>query len=103
MDPRLALAAGSVLLASSLAAQTLAEFDFDSFTLSSPQPSFATVSDLQISNTWMYGGPSGDVWLCLTTDWNAVGGTVSFTVTPTGGVAIDYGTLAWDAVTGNSS
>ncbi|MCR9243959.1 MAG: hypothetical protein NXI31_02935 [bacterium] len=99
MNLRPFLVPTTALLSSVLSAQTIAEFSFDSDDLTSPQPAFATVSDLAISNSYMFGGPSSDRWLCLTTAWNNVGGTVSFTVTPNAGVAIDYGALTWQART----
>lgn len=97
----LVLAAAGSLLAASLSAQTIANYSFDDENLITPQPPFASVTDLSISNAFQFGGSSPDKWLCLTTAWNNTGGTVSFTVTPNAGVFIDYDELSWAAVTNN--
>ncbi len=93
----------SALLALPLSAQTIAEYSFDNPDLTSSQPAFATVSDLTVSNTFVFGGSNPDRWLCLTTAWNNGGGTLSFTVTPNPGIVLDYTELSWDAVTNNAS
>ena len=92
-----------LLATASLAQSPIADFDYDSDTLSTAQPSFATVSDLSVSNSYIWGGPSSNRWLCLTTDWNDVGGTLSFTVTPNAGESILYSSLVWSSDTNNTS
>jgi hypothetical protein len=87
----------------SLAQYPLACFEFDNNSVASSQPTIATVSDLDISNEFMFGGPAGESWLCLTTQWNASGGTISFTVTPNSGESIDYSAFEWSAVTTDPS
>lgn len=102
MQHKLTLAA-LCTLATSLSAQTIANFSFDNADLISSQPSFATVTDLHVSNSYMFGGGGSDLWLCLTTAWNHSGGTLSFTVTPNAGTSIDYDSLRWNAITANAS
>lgn len=99
-----ALLCGALLSPLSLAQSTpLAKFSFEGDSISSSQTPDAAISDLVISNNFMFGNGGSDRWLCLTTDWNDVGGNVSFTVTPNGGVALDLGLLTWRAVTNNPS
>ena len=94
------LLATAVLAVSSVAQSDIACFDFVGNSISSTQPSFASVSDLAVSNTFVFGG-GAQGWLCLTTDWTTSGGTITFTITPNAGEAIDYGQLSWSAVTNN--
>ena len=90
----------SVLLGSVAVAQTpIACYDYEAHTLESTQPAFASVSDLTISNSYVWGGSSGNRWLCLDTDWNDDGGTITFTVTPNAGEYIDYSNLLWSSDT----
>ncbi len=94
------LAAASLALVSP-AQQVLATFDFDDETLTAATSAAVTATDLSISNTFLYGGPSSDRWLCLTTDWNDVGGSISFTLTPNAGRIVDFSRLSWETVTGS--
>lgn len=92
----------SILLASAAIAQTpIACYDFDNNSVSSVQPAFASVSDLTISNDFVFGGTSSDAWLCLSTQWNNSGGTIRFLVTPNAGESIDFSSFEWSAVTNN--
>lgn len=87
------------LAAPALAQIQLARFTFDDDTLASAPASLAAVSELTLSRAHAFGGAPADRWLALTTDWNANGGTMAFTVTPTGG-AIRYAHLRWQTRVG---
>ena len=94
----------SVILASAAFTQNpIACYEFDADSVSSTQPSFASVSDLAISNDFMFGGSSSDAWLCLSTQWNNSGGTITWTVSPNAGESIAYDSLTWTSVTNNPS
>ncbi|MCA8943271.1 MAG: hypothetical protein KDB80_11980 [Planctomycetes bacterium] len=98
------LATSFVSLASLLAAQDpVACYDFDSDDVVANPSTSASASDLVISNDYMFGGPWGDGWLCLSTAWNNVGGSISWTVTPAPGNTLDFTRLSWRAVTQNAS
>ncbi|MFK7741519.1 MAG: hypothetical protein AB8H80_14470 [Planctomycetota bacterium] len=91
------------LTAPAVAQSPIACFEFDGASLASTGTPLASVSDLVISNPFMFGGPGGNSWLCLTTAWNGVGGTISFTVTPAANELLDFSSLEWQAVTNNAS
>ncbi len=97
------LFATALFASAALSQGPLACFEFENNSVSSPQPTTATVSDLSISNSFMFGGSVGNAWLCLTTQWNTTGGSISFTVTPNAGESINYTSLEWSAVTNNPS
>ena len=92
----------SLLACGAVAQAPIACFDFASQSISSTQPAFASVSDVSVSNNYVFGGGSAG-WLCLTTAWNNSGGTITFTVTPNAGESVDYSQLSWSAVTNNPS
>lgn len=91
------------LSSGSAVGQQVARFDFETDQLHSPQPAFAAVSDLTLSNTHMFGGQPSDHWLCLTTDWNSTGGTVSFVVAPAWPYNVSYTHLRWQSATFDAS
>ncbi|MCR9245279.1 MAG: hypothetical protein NXI31_09625 [bacterium] len=104
MLQHLANLVAATTIAGTLCAQSeIAHFSFQNDDLTSTQPDFATVSDLNVSNSYMFAGPSADRSLCLTGGWRFNGGTLSFTVTPDASTSIDYTELLWDPDNGSSS
>jgi hypothetical protein len=97
------LLATSLFACATVAQAPLACFDFQGDSISSVPSALATVSDLSISNDYMFGGSASNVWLCLSTQWNNTGGTISFTVTPAPGESLNYSRFDWSAVTNNAS
>lgn len=97
-------AAALGLLATTLPAQQIsALYDFEGDTVANKAVSAITATPLTVSNTFVFGGPANDRWLCLTTDWNNTGGSITFTVTPEPGKSISPTILRWFARTNSPS
>ena len=99
----LATAATTALCSFATAQRDVALYSFENRDNQSATESAAGATDLDIDNAFVFGGPRSDRWLCLTTAWNNVGGSIEFTVTPEAGKSLSFTRLFWEARTGNTS